>query len=488
MQALAFDLGASGGKFLSGSFDGVKLSVKEIHRFKNSPVEIGGHLFWDIHRIYANLLDGLRKTAPERISSFGVDSFSNDYGLLDASGNLIAPVYTYRDSRTEGVLEWMDQIIPPGELYRRTGNQRARFNTLVQLVAQGKAADRLLLETAKHLLFVPDLLNYFLCGEMASEYTLASVSQLYNRIENHWDKIIIDSFALPEGIFPSVIPHGVKIGQVKPDIIDLTGGTSFSIWAVGHHDTASAVAAVPSLEKHFAYISSGTWSLMGTETHEMITTDPAFQSNFANEGGVTGRNRFLKNIMGLWLLQECQRQFASKRIDCTFEELDMQAEKSLPFRSIIDPDDPFFFEPGDLIGKIQSRCKDWRQPVPKTEGEITRCIKESLALTYRATLEKLEELTGFKIPCVHIIGGGARSDLLNRFAASALHRPVYAGPYEAAAVGNLCAQFISAGEIQDWDEARRVVRSSFKIHEFLPEEDSGWNEAFERYLLIKRNH
>jgi len=488
MKALALDLGASGGKLLSGSFDGRKLEVKEIHRFKNQPVEIAGNLYWDIPEIYSNLLDGLRKAVPENFSSFGVDSFCNDYGLLNASGNLVSSVYMYRDPRTDDALEWMDQLIPPKELYERTGCQRTRFNTLVQLAAQTKASDHDLLETAQSLLFVPDLLNYFLCGVKATEYTIASVSQLYNRWEDSWDPKIIHTFNIPEGIFPGVLPSASILGRARSDILDLTGVKPFSIFTVGHHDTASAVVAVPSLENYFAYISSGTWSLMGTETGEMITSDPAYQFNFANEGGVCGRNRFLKNIMGLWLIQECQRQYASQGIMCTFEELDEEAEKALPFRSIIDPDDKLFVQPGEMIHKIQARCQDWNQPIPETVGEITRCIMESLALAYRITLEKLEELTGFYFPYIHIIGGGARSVLLNKFAASAMQRPIITGPYEAAAIGNLCTQFIAAGEIEDLSEARRLVRSSFNIHDYLPKEESSWDDAYERFLLIKNKN
>lgn len=485
MKALALDLGGSGGKFLSGSFDGKKLTVKEIHRFNNEPVELDGHLYWDIPRIHSNLLDGLRWAAQEKISSIGMDSFCNDYGLLDAGGNLISPVYMYRDPRTDGVLEWMDKLIPPNELFERTGCQRARFNTLAQLAAQARASDHDLLEKAKSLLFVPDLFNFMLCGEKAAEYTIASVSQLYNRREERWDSKILQTFSIPEEIFPGVISSASKLGEARPEILALTGMKPFSICAVGHHDTASAVAAVPSLEKHFAYISSGTWSLMGTETSGMITSDSAFKFNFANEGGVGDRNRFLKNIMGLWLIQECQRQFASLGAVRTFKEMDGEAEKALPFRSIIDPDDLLFFQPCDMIGRIQSKCREWNQPVPETVGEITRCIQESLALAYRLTLEKLEEATGYEFPCVHIIGGGAKSVLLNRFAACAMKRPVLAGPYEAAAIGNLCTQFISAGEMKDLGEVRRVVRSSFLIREFLPEQACSWDEAFERYMLIK---
>jgi sugar (pentulose or hexulose) kinase len=326
-----------------------------------------------------------------------------------------------------------------------------------------------------------------LCGEKAAEYTIASVSQLYDRRNERWDSEIIRIFDIPEGIFPGVIPSASKLGEARLDIRLQTGMGPFSICAVGHHDTASAVVAVPSIKNHFVYISSGTWSLMGTETGEIITSDLAFKYNFANEGGVGGRNRFLKNIMGLWLIQECQRQFASQGIVRSFEQMDGEATKAIPFQSIIDPDDPLFFQPGNMIDRIQSWCQERNQPIPATVGEITRCIQESLALAYRAALEKLEKVTGLKFPCVHIIGGGAKSALLNRFAASAMRRPILAGPYEAAAIGNLCTQCISAGEMSGLGEARRVVRSSFDIHTFLPEEDLSWDDAYERFLLIKNN-
>lgn len=485
MRAVALDLGASGGKILSGYFDGERMTVREIHRFGNEPIDTGGHLYWDIQRIYANLLEGLRKAAEEGFTSFGVDSFSNDFGLLDIQGHLIGQVYSYRDSRTEGLLEWMDQILPAREVYERTGNQRARFNTLVQLVAQARSSERSLLENARHLLFVPDLLDYFLCGEKGAEYTIASVSQLYNRAENQWDGRILDSFGIPAGILPGVIPPALEIGEATAEVLQLSGARPFSICTVGHHDTASAVGVVPSRDEHIGYISSGTWSLLGTETQDVIVTDGAYKNNFANEGGVGGRNRFLKNIMGLWLLQECRREFGSVGIVDTFEELDLEAEKASPFRSVIDPDDPDFFQPGGMIGKIQSQCRKSREPVPETPGEITRCIQESLALAYRATLQKLEELAGLDIPSVHIVGGGARSRFLNQFAACSMKRPVFAGPYEAAAIGNLCAQFIAAGELRDWNEARQAVAASFRIREFLPQDAPRWDEAFERYLRTK---
>lgn len=485
MKALALDLGASGGKILSGSYDGRKLKVREIHRFNNEPVERDSHLLWDFQLIHSNLLDGLRKAASEKIDSFGVDSFSNDYGLLDETGKLISPVYMYRDLRTEGVLDWVDQRIPPMDLFTRTGCQRARFNTLVQLAAQTRSSDHDLLKKADRFLFVPDLLNYFLCGEKAAEYTIASVSQAYNRRQGGWDPVILQALEIPAGIFPDVVPPATTLGEASPQVCAQTGMEPFFIRTVGHHDTASAVAAVPDTGGNFAYISSGTWSLMGVETAEMITTERAFQCNFANEGGLGGSNRFLKNIMGLWLLQEVRRQVDDSGKAPGYEEMNAEAEKAPPFRSIINPDDPRFFERGDMVGRIQSMCREWNQPVPETVGELTRCILESLALAYRATLQELKEITGSSVASIHIIGGGARNTLLNRFAASALGRPVSAGPLEAAAVGNLCAQFLAAGEMENLAEARGAVRASFDIREFLPENTSPWDDAFERFMSIK---
>jgi rhamnulokinase len=484
MNTLAMDLGGSSGKIFASRFDGKKIEIKEIHRFHNEPIEAVGRFYWDILGIYANLLEGIRRAAPEGFTSFGVDSFCNDYGLLDRSGSLFSQVYMYRDSRTEGLPERMDREFPPRELYRRTGCQRARFNTLMQLAAQMEGPDRFLLENADTMLFVPDLLNYFLCGEKAAEYTIASVSQVYNRLENKWDEEILRSIHVPEGIFPPVVPSAVPLGPARASVCARTGAKPFSVCTVGHHDTASAVVAVPSLEEHFAYISSGTWSLMGTETNEMIATEETYRRNFANEGGVGGKNRFLKNIMGLWLVQECKRQYDALGVRLTFAEMDFEAEKAAPFRSLIDPDDPLFFQPGDMIGKIQRKCREWKQPVPETPGEVNRCIKESLALAYRRTLERIETAAGFTVPDIHIIGGGARSTLLNRFTASAICRPVLVGPFEAAAVGNLCAQYIAAGEIKGLGEARRIVRESFEIHEYLPENNAGWEDAYGRFLEI----
>lgn len=485
MQALALDLGASGGKIISGSFDGKLLKIKEIHRFDNHPYESNGHIYWNFPEIYNALIIGLRKSVGENFTSFGVDSFSNDYGLIDESGKLISPIYTYRDVRTVGVLEDMDGVCPAMDLYQRTGNQRARFNTLVQLAAQRKQQDSQVLDQATLLLFVPDLINYSLSGVAAAEYTISSVSQLFNRLTNKWDDEIMRLFDIPRKLFPEVVATGTRLGVVNKETLDAFGGEHFDIIAVGHHDTASAVAAVPSLNDSFAYISSGTWSLVGIETDQMITSEDAFNLNLANEGGVGGRNRLLKNVMGLWILQECQRQFAAIGVNWSYEELDALAKSEIPFRSLIDPNNNVFFDRGNMVEKIQNWCRTTRQPIPESPGQITRCIKESLALCYREALDSLKEVTGQDITFVHIVGGGARSDLLNEFAACALNIPVLAGPYEASAVGNLCTQFMARGEIANLSEIHSVVKASFETREYLPKNAAAWIEAYQRYRTHK---
>ncbi len=299
---MALDLGGSGGKIYLGSLDNGRIYLEGLHRFHNDPVLVHGHLTWDIQTIFSKLLDGLQKCAMVGFESFGVDSFCNDYGLLDKGGKLLAPVYMYRDKRTIGIQDVIDRSISPFDLYRITGCQQARFNTLPQLAAQVRDRECNLIDSTDKLLFVPDLINYLLCGEKSTEFTIASVSQLYNRLENKWDDGIINSISIPKGIFPEVRGEFVSLGPVKSDLIKKIACKEFSVCTVGHHDTASAVAAVPTSDPNFVYISSGTWCLMGTETEEMITTVNTFRYNFANEGGVGGKNRFLKNIMGLWLI------------------------------------------------------------------------------------------------------------------------------------------------------------------------------------------
>ncbi len=482
MKVLALDLGGSGGKIFSGALRANKIKIKEVHRFENGPIRAAGRLYWDILGIYRNLLAGIAKAG--RFQSLGVDSFCNDYGLLDESGVLYSQVTMYRDSRTRGMIEKIEKRIPPMDLYRATGCQRAPFNTLVHLAAHISGADSFQLKNASTLLFVPELLDYFLSGERAAEFTISSVSQCYNRGQGDWDDHILQPLGIPRRIFPRVIPPATVIGKAQKSVLSETGAGAFDVVAVCHHDTASAVMAVPSREKHFAYISSGTWSLMGTETCDMITTPQAFSYNFANEGGFAGTNRFLRNIMGLWILQECKRAFDAEGLGLSYAQLDVLAREAAPFRSLINPVDPIFFSPDNMIGKIRRKCEETGQPLPESPGEITRCIKESLALAYRSTLEKIEEVAGFTIPHVHILGGGAQSVLLNEFAASAMDRPVYAGPFEAAAIGNIAAQLIAAGELSDLFEARSLIRDSFPIEEYLPQDVAAWEDAYARFTAL----
>jgi rhamnulokinase len=484
MNALAMDLGASSGRLFLGSLENQKLSMHEIHRFQNLPVEDDGHLFWDIECIYSNLLQGMRKATVEGFSTIGIDSFCNDYALLDRSGKLLSQIVMYRDIRTEGIPELMDQFLDPRELYNRTGCQRARFNTLVQLAAQNFRADKVILQQADSLLFVTDLLNYRLCGEKVAEFTIASVSQAFDRLKNQWDSLAIESLGIPTSIFPEVVPTAIKLGTARESVLTETGIKPFTVCTVGHHDTASAVAAIPTNEKGVAYISSGTWSLVGIETDRMITSDLAYKYNIANEGGVGGRNRFSLNVMGLWLIQECLREYELIGITRSFAQLDAESELVTPFRSLINPDDPLFFQAGNMIGKIKKKCAQWNQPIPQSPAEINRCIKESLSMAYRSALEKIEECAGYNISCVYIIGGGSKSGLLNQFTASAMQRVVYAGPEEAAAAGNLCAQFIASGEIKDLTEARQILKDTIQLSEYLPQQPSAWQDAFGRFHEI----
>jgi rhamnulokinase len=310
------------------------------------------------------------------------------------------------------------------------------------------------------------------------------VSQVYNRLQNQWDAFTLDSLEIPRSIFPAVVPCAARLGNAQPSILTKTGAAPFTVCSVGQHDTASAVAGVPALEKDFAYISSGTWSLVGIETDSMITSATAYRYNIANEGGVGNKNRFLINVMGLWLIQECARQYIDMGENLTYAELDAASLHTQPFRTLINPDDALFFQPGDMVGKIKRRCAAWGQPEPRTPAEMNRCIKESLALAYRAALEKIEEAAGITVECVYIIGGGCKSSLLNQFSASATGKRVLAGPEEAAAAGNLCTQWMAAGEIKGLGEARQILRVSLNLKEFLPENASIWDEAFGRFKGI----
>lgn len=414
MRYAAVDLGASSGRVLVGNPDG----LEEAHRFPNRAVEVQGTLYWDILALYREILEGLRRAGP--VDALGIDSWAVDYGLLDAEGRLLGNPVHYRDSRTEKVIADVHHRVPPAELYAATGIQHLPFNTIYQLAADPRAAQ------AAHALLIPDLLGYWLTGELGTELTNASTTALLDPGTGRWATEIAERAGVHIGLFPPLRRPGEHAGT-------LPGGTP--LYAVGSHDTASAVAAVPATDENFAYISSGTWSLVGVELTAPVRTEASRAANFTNEIGVDGTIRFLRNVAGLWLLQECQREWEITDVTAL-----VAAAANLPRTSIVDVDDPRFLPPGDMPARIAAACRERDQPVPRTPPEFTRCILDSLAGAYRRALEAAARLSGKRIDVVHVVGGGSRNELLCQLTADACGVPVVAGPAEATALGNMLVQ------------------------------------------------
>jgi len=487
MKMLAIDLGASSGRGIVGNFDGDKLTLNEIHRFSNDPVMVNGTFHWDTLRIFYEIKTALNQCAisdDKDIKSMAIDTWGVDFGLLDKNGRLLGNPHHYRDALTEGIQEYAFGIVPAKKLYGQTGIQFMNFNTVFQLAARLKE-DPTSLDRAEKLLFTPDLLNYFLTGEMGTEYCIASTSALVDAKTRNWAKEIINGFGIPERLFTEISMPGTRLGKLSASITEEFGGAiSPDVYMTASHDTASAVAAVPAAGEDFIYISSGTWSLMGSELGAPETGDKAFDAAFTNEGGVGGKIRFHKNIMGLWLEQESRRQWAREGTKVSYNDLSDMAVASKPFRSFIDPEDERFSAPGNMPRRIADYCRETGQPVPETMGEVVRCIFDSLAMKYRQTAELIDSFKGHRIPYVNIVGGGTKEEPLCRFTASACGRPVIAGPTEATAIGNLAVQAIGAGEIKDLAEAREVCRRSFDVKEYEPTDTDMWDEAYGKFLKI----
>jgi len=485
-KMLAIDLGASSGRGIIGRFDGEKLSLEENHRFPNEPVTAAGTFTWDILRIFHEIKESIRKCAlsdDKDIRSIGIDTWGVDYGLLDINGKLIANPVHYRDSRNDPIPEIAYKTVPQNEIYNRTGIQFLTFNTLFQLIAQQRENPKVL-ELADKLLFIPDLLNYFLTGQKCTDYTIASTGAMLDARTRQWDFELMKKFGIPEKLFTSINAPGTTVGKLLPEILDDVGNITANVVNTAGHDTASAVVAVPAKGDNFVYISSGTWSLMGTELSEPIITPDSFKYDFTNEGGAGNKIRFLKNIMGLWLEQESIRQWTREGSKLSFDELTSMAIASKPFACLINPDDPSFTAPGNMPKRIADYCKATGQHVPETKGEIVRCIFESLALKYRWTVEKIDMMMGKKAPFINIVGGGIKEKLLCQFAADACNRPVYAGPVEATAIGNIAVQAIAAGEIKDLNEARHVVRNSFEIKLYEPQNTAMWDDGYDKFKKL----
>lgn len=487
MQFVAFDLGASSGKLLLGKLTDERLVTERIHEFKKFVMPVNGHLYIDILRIHNELMTGLKKAVKlggRDVKSIGLDTFSNDYGFIDKNGKLLGPVHYYRDSRTEGVLKEIYKKICNAELHQRTGNQNSRFNTLVQLYSMILDDERYVMEMASNMLFLPDLLNFFLTGIRINEYTLSSISGFYNYREKAWDGHILDTLGIPRHLFTNTVPPCTRLGQVNRWVKDELNTDDLTATVVAQHDTASAVLGVPNTTDNFAYISSGTWSLIGTETNHIIATEETLKYNIANEGGVHGRNRLLKNVMGLWLIQQCKAYFDSQGMIYSFEDLVEMSKNEEEFRSIIDPDDERFFEPGNMPIKIQQVCRETNQPIPETVSQLARCIQESLALKYRYAIEKLEGIVGHKIPVIHVVGGGSNNGLLCQFTANSTGKITYAGPSDATAMGNILSQMMAFGYIDNVIQARELLKRSTKVQEYVPNDTAKWDAKYQEFVDI----
>ena len=487
-KMLAIDLGASSGRGIVGVFDGERLTLRENHRFSNDPVNLCGRLYWDILRIFHEIKLSVQKTVldGDAVSSIGIDTWGVDYGLLDRAGRLLSNPVHYRDTRTEGAQELVSRTVPAEELYRVAGIQTLNFNTVYQLAVEREEAPEKLAQ-AERMLNIPDLLNYFLTGRMANEYTILSTGALLDAKKRDYAWELLDRLGIPRRLFGDVTAPGTDLGTLLPQVQGETGKTDAHVLTVASHDTASAVIAVPSEEKDFLYISSGTWSLMGTELSAPLINAESRAANFTNEGGACGTVRFLKNIMGLWIIQESRRQWRREGKDYSFAQMEAWAKESTPFRSLIDVDDSDFATPGDMPEKIRAYCKRTAQPVPESVGEVVRCIYESLALKYRSVAERVMELMGRRARVIHVVGGGTKDRFLSQLTADACGIPVCAGPEEATAIGNLMMQLMAAGEVSDLSQARRVVAASFETKQYLPTADRNmWDEAYGRIRTLYR--
>jgi rhamnulokinase len=482
-KLLAFDLGAESGRGVLGLFDGQRLHLEVVHRFPNGPVRTLDELHWDVLRLYDEMLAALRRCAAEKggLDSLGVDTWGVDFALLGRGGTLLGNPRHYRDPHTEGVMEAAFARVPREEVFRQTGIQFMRLNTLFQLLALQRDGSPLL-DAAETLLFMPDLFHYFFTGVKVNELTDASTSQMYDPTARRWAYGLVQAFGLPAKVLGTLVMPGTVLGPLRAAVAEDTGVRPVPVVAPASHDTASAVAAVPAQGNSWAYISSGTWSLMGAELPAPLVSEPVRRYNFTNESGVGGTIRFLKNIMGLWLVQECRRAWERAGRASGYDELTRLAEAAPPFASLVDPDDGSFILPANMPQALGDYCRRTEQPVPTEPGAVVRCALESLALRYRWVLERLEELLGRRLDVVHVVGGGSQNALLCQVTADACDRPVVAGPVEATAIGNVLVQALGLGVLGSLAEAREVVRRSFEVRTYTPRQPDAWHEPYRRFL------
>jgi len=480
---LAIDLGAESGRTILGSLDDGKLTLSETHRFPNGPVWLPDGLHWDVLRLWTEIKAGISATVERGIKpdGLGLDTWGVDFALLDRQGALLGNPFHYRDSRTDGMLEAAFQCMQREEIFTHTGIQFMQLNSLYQLLAMVRAKAPTL-EVAQTFVTIPDLFNYWLSGEISNEFTNATTTQCLDPVERDWALPVLDALEIPTHLFGTVSAPGTLLGTLVPEVATETGAGDIKVILPACHDTGSAVVAVPAQNQDFAWISSGTWSIMGAEVRQPALGNRALACNFTNEGGAFNTWRLSKNIMGLWLVQECRREWQRQGQDHSYDELTHLASESPAFLAVVDPDDGDFFHPGNMPDKIRNYCARTGQQIPQTKGEVLRVVLESLALKYRWVLERLEELTGKRLDPLHIIGGGTQNRLLNQFTADATGRMVVTGPVEATAIGNVLMQAIGLGDLNSFSELRAVVRDSFAVEEYYPSKQAGWDAAYAKLL------
>jgi rhamnulokinase len=485
---LAFDLGAESGRGIMGLFDGEYLRLEEVNRFPNGSVRLLETLHWDVLRLFAELKRGLAQavsTHGKEIASLGIDTWGVDFGLLGRGDVLLGNPRHYRDHANDGIMEIAFERVPRADLFARTGIQFMQFNTLFQLLALQRMNSPLL-ENAQSLLMMPDLLNFFFTGVKATEYSIASTTQMIDPYQREWDRELLTQFNLPTHILTPLLETGATVGNLRADIAEEAGCGALKVIAPAEHDTGSAIVSVPATTTNYAYISSGTWSLMGIETKEPRISPATATANVTNEGGAFQTVRLLKNIMGLWLVQECRRAWARRGTEYTYANLTEQAALANPFTALIEPDAAPFLSPTDMVTEIARFCEQTGQTAPQSVGETVRVCLESLALKYRWVLERMEEFQGAPLEVIHIVGGGTQNRLLCQLAADATRRTVIAGPVEATAIGNLLMQAYGCGDIGSLEQAREVVRRSFDLITYTPQGDAArWEESYAKYLHLR---
>ena len=483
-RVLAFDFGASSGRAIIGCFDGDKITLQEVHRFSNDPVSVGGTVYWDVLRLFHEIKQGIIKAKiAGGFDSIGIDTWGVDFGLIDSEGKLMENPVHYRDARTVGLVDEAFETMPKEKLYGITGIQFMELNTLFQLISLKKYRPWML-ERAEKMLFMPDLFGYMLTGKMCAEYSIASTSQLIDLDKRTWSKEILDAFGIKESIFAPLVQPGTVLGELSKEICEECGVDPVPVISVCGHDTQSAITSVPCGDGDFAFLSSGTWSLFGTELDKPIVNETSMNINITNEGGFGGSTGFLKNIIGLWLIQESRRQWKREGKEYSYADLEKLALAAEPFKCFIDPDAPEFVPHGNIPERVREFCRKTGQYVPETVGEIMRCIYESLAMKYRLTFEKLRECTERDYPVIHVIGGGTKDGLLCQMTANSCDRTVKAGPIEATVMGNVAVQLMSDGSVKDIGQARKIVAASSELKTFEPADTDKWAQAYEDFLKV----